>query len=656
MNRAATTALLLGLLAACGEGPESPAQVMTVRRPALDLLELEGWRTPSGGRPEVGVITPSLSQGENSADQRALLVGDGAPLEVELPAETPEGVLAGSFGVHFQATRALARAGLSEARVAWSVSVGAPGSPDARTISGTHAVSARGPSQVHDRTIPMNEWAALDGEGLLAGPGDRVRVEARLLDGAEALSEVRMGFGELRLETARQVPRTQASPERPNLVLVVMDTQRADRTTPYGYERPTTPNLERLAARGLVYEQAWSPSSWTWPSTASLLTGLEPGEHGVVDQRTGFLPHALTTVAEALQDAGLTTAAFSGNPLVTEDHNFHQGFEHFRATRTSVKGDRVVPDALAWLEAHRQHRFFMYLHLQDPHLPHDTRPEDMGQFTGSARPLYPPMSMQERAFGLQLRGKEGEEGLPATGAMVPEPMARWFSDAYDACVHTGDHWLGVFLDQLSAWDLDENTVIVFTADHGEELLEHKNLAHGHELWPELLRVPLIVAGPGIEPGRVRTLVSTRRVAHTLTVLGSASPLGTSADGLLIEPSSLEESPVFLQTLNGFWRGKKDVPLLGLRKGRWLLHWAPEGGGPWGGPDASRVRLFDLEADPGARVDLAGAEPERAEDLRAELERLRAEQRPRATGQGLRAGAGTRAAMEAIGYSGGEQGQ
>ena len=76
MSRAATTALLLGLLAACGEGPESPAQVMTVRRPALDLLELEGWRTPSGGRPEIGVITPSLSQGENSADQRALLVGE----------------------------------------------------------------------------------------------------------------------------------------------------------------------------------------------------------------------------------------------------------------------------------------------------------------------------------------------------------------------------------------------------------------------------------------------------------------------------------------------------------------------------------------------------------------------------------------------------
>ncbi|MBL6721241.1 MAG: sulfatase [Planctomycetes bacterium] len=654
MSRAATTALLLGLFAACGQGHEDSQEVMTVRRPAVDLLELDGWRSLSADRAEIGVITPSLSQGENSADQRALLVGDGARWEVELPAGTPEGRLVGSFGVHFQATRALARAGLAEARIAWSVTVGAPGSPDARTVSGTHALSARGPSQVHDRTIPMSEWAALDGDGLPAGPGDRVRVEARVLDGAEALGEVRMGFGELRLETARQVARTRASAERPNLVLVVMDTQRADRTTPYGYERPTTPNLERLAARGLVYEQAWSPSSWTWPSTASLLTGLEPGEHGVVDQRTGFLPHALTTVAEALQDAGLTTAAFSGNPLVTEDHNFHQGFEHFRAARTSVKGDRVVPEALAWLEAHRQHRFFLYLHLQDPHLPHDTRPEDLSQFTGSARPLYPPMSMQERAFGLQLRGEEGEEGLPATRAMVPEPMARWFSDAYDACVHTGDHWLGVFLEQLTAWGLDEDTVIVFTADHGEELLEHKNLAHGHELWPELLRVPLIVAGPGIEPGRVRTLVSTRRVAHTLTVLGSASPLGTAADGLLVEPASLAEAPVFLQTLNGFWRGKKDVPLLGLRKERWLLHWAPEGGGPWGGPDAPRVRLFDLEADPGAHVDLAGAAPERAEALRAELERLRASQRPQAAGQGLRAGAGTRAAMEAIGYSGGEQ--
>lgn len=640
----------LAALAGCGE----PAETMTVRRPTLDLLGLDGWRSDAGLVPRIEVITPSLSQGENTADQRALLIEGPAGWELELPATAPEGVLAGSFGVHFLTTRALARAEVAEATFNWSVEVIAPGATAGEVRTGEHRVHARRGSEVHERSIPMNEWVDLTGEELPVGPGTRIRVTARQDAKSPTLENLRMGFGELRIESSREVPRTTATADRPNLVLVVMDTQRADRTTPYGYDRPTTPNLARLADRGLVYEQAWSPSSWTWPSTASLLTGLEPGEHGVVDQRTGFLPHDLVTVAEALQDAGLTTGGFSGNPLVTEDHNFQQGFEHFQAARQSVKGDQVVPDALAWLAANRQHRFFLYLHLQDPHLPHDTRAEDMRQFTGSARPAYPPMAMQERAFGLQLRGEEGADGLPDPTKLVPQPMARWFSDAYDACVHTGDHWLGVFLDQLSAWGLDEDTVIVFTADHGEELLEHQNLAHGHELWPELLRVPLIVAGPGVEPGRVASLVSTRRVARTLTTLGGAAPLGVAEDGLLVAPGELVEQPVFLQTLNAFWRGQKDVPLLGLRSGKWLLHWAPDGGGPWGGPDALPVRLFDLEADPGAERDLAAEDPERAETLRAELERLRALQRPRAAGQGLRSGAGTRSAMEAIGYSGGEE--
>lgn len=637
----AAAVLLIGL-PSCAD----PMPHMVIRSQALDLVSNPGWLS-GAAKPEL--LTPSLSQGTDSADKLALCMELGASQELQLPADAPAGYLSGAAGLHFLCARKLSKQDAGPLTVEFSASI------DGKVCFQEQiSLHPRGPSQVHDTKIPINQWRRIPPSRFALGPGQTLTLGTRLigaLPNGITTSDVRVGWGELAVLAEAKRPRTVASPERPNLILIVMDTQRADRMTPYGYGRPTTPQAERLAARGLVFEEAWSTCSWTWPAATSLLTGLDPNAHGVLGKRTGFVPHQVKTLPEVLQQAGFTTAGFSGNPLITEDHNFHQGFEHFWGTDKSVKSDRVVPDALAWLDKNKGFRFFLYLHLQDPHLPYKTRPADMEAFTGSSKPKFPPMSMQDRAFAIQLRAKEGKNGLPEVEALVPAEMEAWFSDAYDACVHTGDHWLGVLLDQLEAWGLDGNTVILFTADHGEELLDHQNLTHGHDLWPELIHVPLILSGPGVPVGRVATPLSTRLVATTLATLGGAEALGSGGEPLLLNPNDIPNEPVFFQTQDGYWKGQRDVPIYGMRDGAWVLHWCPKGR-PWNSREPTEdgeFRLFDLGADPKAMRNLADTQPARVTRMLAILQAHIAESAARAPLTHSRAGEATQALLDAIGY-------
>lgn len=248
-------------------------------------------------------------------------------------------------------------------------------------------------------------------------------------------------------------------------------------------------------------------------------------------------------------------------------------------------------------------------------------------------------------------------GYPDSDPLVPADMRAWFSDAYDSCVRTGDHWLGVLLDQLEAWDLDENTVILFTADHGEELLEHHNLTHGHDLWTELMHVPLLVAGPGVPVGRVKTPVSTRLVANTLAALGGAEPLGQGGDPLLVQPDTLVPGPIYFQTQDGYWKGQRDVPIYGVREGDWVLHWCPRGR-PWNSKEATdggEMRLFDLNQDPQEMNNRVADHPKRVAALLALIQGHLARTAAQAPDTQSRAGQATQALLDAIGYGqGGEE--
>jgi len=290
-------------------------------------------------------------------------------------------------------------------------------------------------------------------------------------------------------------------PKQPDIVLVVVDTLRADHLGVYGYGRPTTPSIDALAGRGAVFTRAWSAAGWTLASFATLLTGEYPHVHRAVrDQKNsalfGELSLETTTLAEALHDAGYATAAFVNNPFLKHGLNIDQGFDvydldpadnkHIRSARATVQ------KGLAWLNQQQEKPAFLLLHFMEPHLGYAPAPDVRGTFASTADRLVP---------------------VPFVGAGMsrngppPEPKIRdYVVGLYDEEVLSVDKAVGELvsgLDQGGRWP---RTLMVFTADHGEEHWDHGGFEHGHTLYSELVHVPLIVAGLGAPHGKIDTMV------------------------------------------------------------------------------------------------------------------------------------------------------
>lgn len=643
--------VLCSLPASCGDAAD-PGSEMVYGRLQRDLLVgAPSWEVVQSvpeHPPRVQVVTPSRDQVSDSGDQLALVLP--APAEVRFHVSEEDGAvqLRASAGVHLSLARALAP-GAPPVVVDFEIEVN--GEIVARRRVETSHSTAN--DEVLNR-VRHNSWTPFDPEDVPLAAGDEVHLRTILVAAPPGIQEVPAAFGSLRLERVTHQPRTTAGPDRPNLVLFVMDTERFDRTSAYGYSRPTTPNLEQLANRGLLFEQAYATSSWTWPSMASMLTGRAPAAHGVRVHQSGFLAHELQTLAEVLQEQGFTTGAFVANPLLSSTHNYDQGFERFEGNAKLVNGGQIVPQALEWLEANREHRFFLYLHLVDPHTPHTPRRAELEAFTGRTQRLAAPDAMVARTFAL--RQRLGPDGFPLVEEVLQAGEGQWYSDVYDACVHQGDHWLGVVLERLQELGLTENTVVAYTSDHGEELLDHRNLGHGHELWQELVRVPLVLAGPGIPAGeRVTTPVSNRHLGPSLARFGGAR-LGVASEVLFLgDAARIDERPIFFETHEGWWKGRT-ASIYGVRRGDWVLHWCLDGGqqGAPTGPAGGEVRLYHLGHDAEEREDLAPRNPDLVAELKTLISSALALQSPRAPGAKDRSGWGTRALLQAIGYaSGGE---
>lgn len=480
-------------------------------------------------------------------------------------------------------------------------------------------------------------------EGAALAPGSTFEFELawRGEPGEEPRARPRLGFVELRLARVEPRRRGRATPEAPNLVLVVHDTLRADRTSTYGYAKPTTPNLDALAARGLVYDAATAPCSWTWPSTASILTGLGAEAHGVTGVAGSQLADSLVTLPEVLGPCGYLCAAFVGNPLVARQHGFAQGFDLFVGAGAWFRfSEEILPDVVAWLETHSDERFFLYLHLVDSHGPYDNRTEFVERF---AEGRLPPEHGFLGAVGRRVRDARAR-GIDASDVVTAEER-ELLSLTYDASVATGDHYLGLVLDTLGRLELDDRTVVVVTADHGEELLEHGMLEHGEQLHAEQIRAPLVLAGPSLPRGERRsTPVSNRHVAPTLARLGGAALEELVAPLDLARPTPPPAQPVYFSTHRGNLPGGRDLRhLVGLRVGDHVVHVHATDG-------SEVLGLYDLATDPDELRDLGGERPGLAQTLSARALELAREQQARAP-RGRAGGEATLEQLRALGYLG-----
>ncbi len=415
-----------------------------------------------------------------------------------------------------------------------------------------------------------------------------------------------------------KIERQQAPPSAPDILLVVVDSLRADHVGAYGYERPVTPHLDALAARGVVFEQAISQAPWTAASFATLLTGLVPTVHGLdgdeppiggAGSKPGVagvqksLAATNSTLAERLRAAGYRTAAFAANASVHSAFGFAQGFDSFAdSPLPAVSGgfaerraEQVNQLAFEWLASAPEEPFLLLVHYTDPHWPYDPPAPHGEDFVAGYRGKLTADQTTRAVVRL---------GQPISG--LDEEDRRYLVGLYDGEIQYTDAQLGALLDRIREQRRTRPLLTVLTADHGAEFFDHGSGSHGYSLYEEQLRVPLVVSLPGRVPrGRVAEPVALIDVLPTVLELagvpGGAVPmqgesLAALARGAGPPPraSILSEAP-----LSGNWKALRSAD------GSKLIRNVDDG----------RQQLFDLRDDPGEQRDLAGA-PESAERLAA----------------------------------------
>ena len=327
--------------------------------------------------------------------------------------------------------------------------------------------------------------------------------------------------------------------ERPNLVLIVLDTVRAGELSAYGYSRPTTPNLDRLARQGVLFENALSSSSWTLPSDASILTGLLPHQHGA-NWATPIAP-SIRTLADDLEVLGYETAGFNANLVYGEaGWGIGKGFEVYEDDSSSLRHNLAVTlagrllvqplyerlahpnsfdrrsarevnkDIYRWFGRRSGRPFFLFVNYFDTHYPYVAPPPYDHRFGRI------PDTAMRRAVNFEYRGG------------VPKPLLAERDQviaAYDNCLAFLDDQVGQFLQFLARSPERSNTIVIITSDHGEAFGEHAAYGHGINLYREALHVPLIFFGPGIPAGlRVNHIVRSREIFQTIIDLVSGEHL------------------------------------------------------------------------------------------------------------------------------------
>jgi arylsulfatase A-like enzyme len=416
----------------------------------------------------------------------------------------------------------------------------------------------------------------------------------------------------------------------PDVLLVVLDTVRADRLSAYGHERPTSPELEALARRGVLFEDVTAPSNWTWPTHASLFTGVPPWEHGAHFGRGegeahfdwgGFakpMRRDLPTLAERFAAAGYRTVFLAANPVLKSPiaDSLTRGFE----LRHQVGADRLVLErARAELEGADRRPLFLFVNLMGAHNPYRARPvpwlrDHRDRLDPLAAPdwLRPFLARRGGAVDLQASLHPGGRTLSlliADGELPLHPsFVELLRDLYDGELVELD---GVLGELVSAWRrFSGDSIVAVTSDHGEYLGEHGLVEHTYLLYSEVVRVPLVLSAPGRLPENVRiaTPVELQDVYASLLDLALGQERDASLRSLASGAATPPRAPV---RAIAYPRTDTEVEAL-----RYVYRYYREGDEVLVARSDGARELYDLGADPGMNEDLAHSRGERAAELAA----------------------------------------
>lgn len=293
--------------------------------------------------------------------------------------------------------------------------------------------------------------------------------------------------------------------ERPNLILFLADTYRADNLSAWGGSSDISPNLDRIVERSLTFKRTWAPSTWTLPSQSSMFAGLFPPQHGAVDYGLS-ISSDLETIAERLAAVGYRTGAVTDSAFVSRRFNLHQGFEWFQENdpwnlKTTLAGTEE------FLAGDDGRPIFLFVHTFRTHLPYRVGIEE------DRRPL--------RELYSRVTGKSG--ATPEDGMLSSEGVVRELYELYLEGARGLDALVGPWILEIEAQGLLSPGTLIFTSDHGESFLEHGVLGHGGDPWEEQIHIPLFFLGDSIPPGSAGGLASLVDLPRTLAALAGVPP-------------------------------------------------------------------------------------------------------------------------------------
>jgi arylsulfatase A-like enzyme len=405
--------------------------------------------------------------------------------------------------------------------------------------------------------------------------------------------------------TIDDLPRPPA--RHPDIMLVTIDALRADHLSSYGYQPFTSPVIDAFARRAARFTNAIAQAPYTKASIASIMTGQYPSAHKTVTASVPFpetmtghlttapiatdvLPSSMTTLAEALRAGGYQTFGFTANPFLIEAFGFARGFDRFRFYPGAdfAGGERLVADAVdAARESNGRRPLFTWVHLMEPHSPYTPPPLTAGMFRVAGPPQ--PIPSEVSIPGWLLPGS-------------PRDL-RPYLVAYDE-IAAADAAVGTLLREVRSMRGWRDTIVVLTADHGEQFLDHGGWEHGTNLHDELIRVPLVIQAPNAPAGVIDTQVQLIDLFPTLLEIAGA-PLPAAA-GRSLEVLWDRTSPAHpaMSEIMGLQSA--------LREERFKLIAFSTG----------QAQLFDLAHDPHEVVDVAPANPARVDAMRTSLDRKR----------------------------------
>ena len=588
----------MALLCACSQAPQNSLGKIQGFEVAYSLLALSEERVDleAPTPPTQDLLRPRASGQGAYGLQPAVILRPPTRMSYQLPAVDPKAEL--RFGLAIEPGGYGGVASIT-VEASWN---GEPCFSQTLDCSGDVTKQER---RWREASIPVPTGGTLEFSARYDGPRKRAP---------------RVGLGRLHVGVPFEAERKTSAPGRPNVLLIVIDTLRADRLGCYGSGQGASPVLDGLAARGTRFAAAYSAAPWTLPGTASILTGKAPYEHGVGVSSTFYLSNSLETLAEPFQRQGVTTGAFACNPLIASGRNFHQGFEHFR-TYNWPRASHVHDDVVEWLDEYGDQRFFLYLHPVDPHSPYEPSPESAERFAGPAAEGI--LTENLRPY-LQLY--YGSEGFDRKRL---EDSNDYRLGLYDGELFDLDQALGRILDKLETMGVLDKTIVAVTSDHGEEFLEHGWVGHNSNVYSEQTHVPLILAGPGIPQGEVvHTRLENRYLYRTLLEAAHVQGPKATEPNLLerdaqgrLAPEAIGE-PVYVVNGKSKLSDFASRELHELIDTHAVIHddWqlvvcSPED------PDLEPiVRLYDLSEDPGCLIDLAAQHPERVERYSAMAEK------------------------------------